>query len=192
MATRSGVTYNPSGNLIDMPSSSNPSNPPSDLSRLEKAFASFAEDMRAQVNEIKKDLNETRALTNRRLNELEHPDLSLHGSRRNSSVEARPSPSPGYRSTPPPSYPPPVQPEYKTPPPFEHGYPPYSSEPRPYLPTDMPRPHEYKQPLEEHPYHLHRERYFPLPPQGERRHRDFDPDDRIIKDVKIEAPTRSD
>ena len=77
MTTRSGVMYNPLGDPTDMPSSSNQPNPPSDMARLENAFKNFSKDIRAQVNEIKNNLNETRALTNRHLNELEHPDISL-------------------------------------------------------------------------------------------------------------------
>ena len=78
MITRSGANYNPMGDPTNIPSSSNPVNPPFDMARLESAFKSFADDMRAQVAEIKENLNETRVMSNRRLNELEHPKLSLH------------------------------------------------------------------------------------------------------------------
>ena len=77
MTTCSDVTYNPLGDPTDMPSSSNPPNPPSDMARLENVFKNFAEDMIAQVKEIKKDLNKTRSMGNRCLNELEHPNLPL-------------------------------------------------------------------------------------------------------------------
>ena len=53
------------GDPTDIPSSSNPSNPPSDMTRLENAFKSFAKDMRAQDTEIKENLNETRSMANR-------------------------------------------------------------------------------------------------------------------------------
>ena len=85
MTTRSGVTYNPMGDPTDIPSRSNPSNPPSDMARLESVFKSFVDDMRAQVTKIKANLNKTRSIANRRLNKLEHLELSLQRNGRNPS-----------------------------------------------------------------------------------------------------------
>ena len=82
MTTRSGTTYNSMGDPTTIPSSSNPPEPPSDVARLEAALTSFATDMRAQLTEIRKDLNESGNMTNRRLNYLEHPELSPHRDRR--------------------------------------------------------------------------------------------------------------
>ena len=78
MTTRSGATYTSMGDPTTIPSSSNPLEPPSDVARLGAAFTSFATDMRTQLTEIRKDLNESRDMANRRLNYLEHPELSLH------------------------------------------------------------------------------------------------------------------
>ena len=149
MTTHSGTTYNPMGDPTSIPSSSNPVNPPSVVARLGSAFQSFAMDMKAQVVEIKENLNETSSMTNRRLNELEHPELSLHRDRRSSPHEGRPSLAQGHRSTPPLVYLPLHQPAYWTPPHFDNRYPPpgyrpYSPEPRPHLPTHRPRPHEFR------------------------------------------------
>ena len=77
MPTRSGATYNPMGDPTDIPNSSTPSNPPSDMARLENASRSFVDDMRTQITEIKENVNEIRSMANRRLNELEHLELSL-------------------------------------------------------------------------------------------------------------------
>ena len=149
--------------------------------------------MKAQVAEIKENLNETRSITNRRLNELEHPQLSHPRDRRSSPHEGRPSPAQGHRSTPPLVYTPPYQPEQWTPPHPEQRYPPpgyrpYSPEPRPHLPTHRPRPHEFRPHHQERPYPHVRERPLPPTPHREHGHRNFDPDDRILKGVKIEAP----
>ena len=81
MTTHSGNTYNLMGDPTNIPSSSNPSDPPSDMTRLEDAFKSFATDMRAQVAEIKKDLNDSRFMTNEQLDELEHPEQSFQRTR---------------------------------------------------------------------------------------------------------------
>ena len=125
MPTRSGATYNPMGDPTDIPSSSNPSNPPSDMAKLENAFRSFADDIRTQIVEIKENVNETRSMANRRLNELEHPELSLQRNRRNPLHKIRPSPPPRHRSMPLPPYQPPYILEHRTPPPPpEYGYPP--------------------------------------------------------------------
>ena len=132
MTTRSGANYNPMGDPTSIPSSSNPVNPPSDMARLESLFQSFATDMKAQVAEIKENLNETRSMTNRRLNELEHPQLSHLRDRRSSPHEGRPSPAQGHRSTPPLVYSPPYQPEQWTPH-YEHRYLPPGY--RPYSPS---------------------------------------------------------
>ena len=85
MTTRSGNTYNPMGDPTNIPSSSNPLDPPLDMTRLEDAFKSFANDMRVQVVEIKKDLNDSRSMTNQRLTELEYPEQSLQRTRGNPS-----------------------------------------------------------------------------------------------------------
>ena len=169
MTTRSGNTYNPMGNPTNIPSSSNPSDPPSDMTRLEDAFKSFATDMRAQVAEIKKDLNNLRSMTNQRLTELEHPDQSLQRTRGNPSQDARLLSPPRPRSMPLPTYQPPYVVGRRThvPPPFEYGYPPpgydpYTYEPRPFPPEQRPRHREFRQPpFEDHPYPQPRERYFP-------------------------------
>ena len=107
---------------------------------------------------------------------------------------ALPIPSLGHRSTPPPEYQSPPPPEYRTPPPPEFPYPPpgyrsYTPEPRPYLHELRPYPPEHRYHYEEHPYPPHRERYHPSHPHRERGCRDFNPDDRFIKGVKVEAPT---
>ena len=69
------------GDSTNIPTSSNPPDPPLDMTRLEDAFKSFANDMRVQVAEIKKDLNDSRPMTNQRLTELEHPEQSLQRTR---------------------------------------------------------------------------------------------------------------
>ena len=91
-------------------------------------------------------------------------------------------------------YQPPPAPEYRTPSPPEFPYPPpgyrsYTPEPRPYLHEFRPYPPEHRYHYEEHPYPPHREQYHPSHPHRERGCRDFDPNDRIIKGVKVEAPT---
>ena len=115
MATRSGTTYNSMGDHTTIPSSSNPPEPPSDMARLEEAFRSFATDMKAQVAEIRQDLNESRSMANRRLNELEHPELNLQRDRRTPPQEVRPSPPPRQRPAPLPTYQPPYVAEFRTP-----------------------------------------------------------------------------
>ena len=73
------------GDSMNIPSSSNPSDPPSDMTRLEDAFKSFATDMRAQVAGIKRDLNDSMSMTNQRLNKLEHPEQTPQRTRGNPS-----------------------------------------------------------------------------------------------------------
>ena len=68
------------------------------------------------------------------------------------------------------------------------GYRPYSPEPRPHLPTHRPRPHEFRPHQQERPYPHVRERPLHPTPQRDHGHRHIDPDDRILKGVKIEAP----
>ena len=52
------------GDPTDNPSSSNPTNQPSDMARLESTLTSYVSEMRTQVAEIKENLNETRSITN--------------------------------------------------------------------------------------------------------------------------------
>ena len=194
MTTRSGANYNSMGDPASNPSSSNPVNPSSDIARLESALQSFAMDIKAQVAEIKENLNETRAMTNRRLNELEHPELSLRRDRRSTPHEGRPSTAQGLRATPPMVHSPPYQPEYGTPPHYEPRYPPpgyrpYSPEPRPHFPTLRPRPYEFRPRHQERPYPYVREQPLPPHPVREHGHRNIDPNDRILKGVKIKAPS---
>ena len=116
MTTRSGATYTSMGDPTIIPSSSNPPDPPSYVARLEAAFTSFATDMRTQLTEIRKDLKESEDMANRRLNYLEHPELSLQRNRRTPPQEVRPSPPPRRRSTPLPTYEPPYGAEPRMPP----------------------------------------------------------------------------
>ena len=81
MTTRNGATYNPMGDPTTNPSSSNPSNSPSGMDRLENSIKSLANEMRTQFAEVKEDINKTLSMANRRLNELEHPELSLQRNR---------------------------------------------------------------------------------------------------------------
>ena len=169
------------GDPIDIPSSSNPSNPPSDMATLENALTSFVSEMRVQVAKIKENLNKTRSMTNRRLNELEHPELSLQRNGRSPSQEIRPSQSPRHRSMPLPPYQPPYIPEHRIPPPLpEYGYPPpgyhpYSPEPRMFPLKYKPRPHEFRQPFEEHPYQCQREWNFRPNPHRDQGYRHYKP-----------------
>ena len=64
-SARSGASYNPMGDPTDNPSSSNPTNQPSDMARLESALTSFVSEMKTQAAEIKESLNETKTITNR-------------------------------------------------------------------------------------------------------------------------------
>ena len=106
------------GDPTTIPSSSNPPEPPSDVARLWAAFTSFATDMKTQLTEIRKDLNESRDMANRRLNYREHPELSLHRDGRTPRQEVRPSPPPRPRSMPLPTNQPPYVAERRMPPPL--------------------------------------------------------------------------
>ena len=168
MTTRSGATYNPTGDPTANPSSSNPSSSPPGMDRLENAIKSLANEMRTQFAKVKEDINETRSMANRRLNELEHPELSLQRNRRTPSEENRPSPNHGHRTRTPLVHSPPVQPEYRTPMPFMYGYPPPGYNPY-YLEYEPPPPvwphhQEMRRPFQERPIPPRRERYPPPEP----------------------------
>ena len=116
MTTRSGAQYNPMGDLQDDPSSSNPTtNPLTNLFSLKNMISELALEMRTQIHQIKEDLRGSQALTNRRLNELEHPAIQPQMASRNPTSKLRPTTPQGYRPTPP--TPPP---EYRTPPQYEY------------------------------------------------------------------------
>ena len=153
------------------------------MARLENAFRSFANDIRTKIAEIKENVNETRSIANRKLNEFEHPELSLQRNRRNPSHEVRPSPPPRHMSMPLPPYQPPYILEHRTPPPPPEyvypppGYNPYSPKPWSFPLEHRPRPHEFRQPFEERAYQRHRERYFPPCPHRDQGHRDYNPEE---------------
>ena len=139
--------------------------------------------MRTQIYEIKEDLRGSQALTNQRLNELEHHAIQPPRVSRTPISEPRPTPPQGYRHTPPtPSleFRTLPQHEYRTPPVHAHIYPP----PGHRSPIQEFRPH-YGEP----PYQPHRERHHPFPPQQRRGYHGVDQDERLLKSVKIDART---
>ena len=113
MTTHSGTTYNTMGNPLDGPSSSNPHT-------LEDVIRDLVPDMRAQINEIKQDMKGAQTLINKRLNELEHPELQPQRECRNPTPEYRPPPPPGYRPPPPLEFRTPIPLGYKLHPPTEY------------------------------------------------------------------------
>ena len=198
MTTRSGNTYNPMGDPANIPSSSNPPEPPSSVSRLESAFVSFATEMRAQVAEIRKDLNDSINMTNRRLNGLEHPEPLLHRERRTPPHEDRPSPPPRHRSIPLPINQPIYVDDQGSPPLSEYGYPPPGYNPhvrenRPFHREQRHHPREIRRPPREaNPFPFHREQHVPRPPPNPYRepgYRPYNHEEQVMKGVKIEAPT---
>ena len=96
MTTRSGAQYNPMGDQRDNPSTSHPhTDPLTTLSSLENMLKELALDIRTQIHEIKEDLRGSQALTNRRLNELEHHEIQPSRVSRNPTSEPRPTPPHG-------------------------------------------------------------------------------------------------